>query len=117
MFTAYLSFAVVTIVATTWAAGADLAQPKWLLANMDEVGVPRSWLPLLALLKCAGATGLLVGLLGLRALGIAAAVGLVLFFIGAFGTHVRARVYHNIAVPGTYLALSIASAALAIAAD
>jgi hypothetical protein len=116
MFVAYVSTTVITILANAWATAADLTQPKWLLANMDEVGVPRPWLPPLAALKGAGAAGLLLGLLGLRPLGIAAAIGLVLFFTGALATHVRARAFHNIAFPGAYFALAAASAALAIAA-
>jgi hypothetical protein len=116
VFAAYLIITVITILANAWAAGADLARPRFILANMAEVGVPRSWLPPLAVLKGAGAAGLLLGLLGVRPLGIAAAIGLVLFFVGACTAHVRARVFHNIAVPGTYLALAVTSAALAIAA-
>lgn len=116
MATAYLIITIVTIAANAWAACADLAQPKWVLANMDEVGVPRSWLIPLGVLKGAAAAGLLLGLLGLRALGTAAAIGLVLFFIGALAAHVRARVFHNIAFPGAYFALALASAALAAAA-
>jgi hypothetical protein len=116
VFAAYLIITIVTIVANAWAAAADLAQPKWLLANMDEVGVPRSWLLPLAALKGAGAAGLLLGLLGVWALGIAAAAGLVLFFTGALAAHVRARAFHNIAFPGAYFALALGSAALAAAA-
>ena len=88
----------------------------FVLATMAEVGVPRSWLAPLGALKGAGAAGLLIGLLGVRPLGIAAALGLVLFFTGALATHVRARVFHNIAVPGAYFALAVASTALAVAA-
>jgi DoxX-like family len=116
MFAAYVIIIAVTILVNAWAAGADLAQPKWLLANMNEVGVPRSWLVPLAVLKGAGATGLLLGLLGVRPVGIAAAIGLVLFFTGALAAHVRVRPFHNIAFPAIYFALAIASAALAIAA-
>jgi hypothetical protein len=116
VFAAYITITIITIVANAWAAAADLAQPKWVLHNMDEVGVPRSWLVPLGVLKGAGVAGLLIGLLGVRPLGIAAAIGLVLFFTGALATHVRARVFYNIAFPGAYLALAIASAALAIAA-
>jgi hypothetical protein len=116
VFAAYLIITIVTVVANAWATAADLAQPKWLLASMDEVGVPRSWLPPLAVLKGAGAAGLLLGLAGVRPVGIAAAVGLVLFFTAALAAHVRARVFHNIAVPGAYFALAIVSAALAVAA-
>ena len=116
MFTAYVAIAIVTIVANVWAAAADLRPAGFVLGNMAEVGVPRSWLVPLGLLKGAGAAGVLIGLLGVRPLGIAASIGLVLFFAGALATHIRARVFHNVAFPGMYLALAVASAALAVAA-
>ncbi|MFE9181533.1 DoxX family protein [Streptomyces sp. NPDC007126] len=92
-------------------AAADLAGARFVLANSAEVGVPRSWLPRLAALKLAGAAGLLLGLLdtGLRPLGVAAACGLVLFYLGALAFHVRARVLHNLAFPGFFLATAPAS--------
>ena len=92
-------------------AAADLAGARFVLANSAEVGVPRSWLPRLAALKLAGAAGLLLGLLdtGLRPLGVAAACGLVLFYLGALAFHVRARVLHNLAFPGFFLATALAS--------
>ena len=46
----------------------------------------------------------------------ATAWGLALFFTGALAAHVRPRVFHDIAFPGAYFALAIASAALAVAA-
>jgi hypothetical protein len=52
---------------------------------------------MLGALKLAGAAGLLVGLAGLPAIGIAAATGLVLYFIGAVIAHLRAGVPYNIA--------------------
>jgi DoxX-like family len=116
VFTVYVVIAVLTILANAGVAAADLVQARFVLGNMAEVGVPRSWLVPLALLKAAGAAGLLIGLLSVRALGIAAAIGLVLFFAGALAVHVRARVFHNIAFPGIYFALAVASAALAVAA-
>jgi hypothetical protein len=116
VFTAYVVITVLTILANAGVAAADLAQARFVLGNMAEVGVPRSWLLPLALLKAAGAAGLLIGLLSVPALGIAAAIGLVLFFAGALAVHVRARVFHNIAFPGIYFALAVASAALAVAA-
>jgi hypothetical protein len=114
MFAAYVIVTVVTILANASVAVADLARARFVLANMDEVGVPRSWLPPLGFLKAAAAAGLLIGLLGVRPLGIAAAIGLVLFFAGALATHVRARVFRNIAVPGTFLTLALASTTLAL---
>ncbi|MCS0638650.1 DoxX family protein [Streptomyces sp. LP05-1] len=105
----------VTIAANAGIAAADFAKAKSVLANSAEVQLPPSWLPWLATLKAAGAAGLLLGLLGLRPLGIAAATGLVLFYTGAVITHIRARVHHNIAFPGAYLALAVASLLLALA--
>ncbi|ARQ71483.1 DoxX family protein [Streptomyces marincola] len=110
----YVVVTVATIVVTGGIAVADFARAKFVLANSAEVGVPQSMLPLLGGLKAAGAVGLLLGLLGMDILGIAAAGGLVLFFIGAVAVHVRARVFYNMAFPGTYLALAVASFALAI---
>jgi hypothetical protein len=114
MNTVYVVVTIITIVVNAGIAMADFARAKFVLANSAEVGVPPSWLPMLATLKAAGAVGLLLGLLGVRFVGIAAAIGLVLFFIGAVAAHIRARVYYSIAFPGAYLLLAIASFVLAI---
>ena len=115
MNTAFIVVTVTTAIVTAAIAVADLIPAGFVLANSAKVAVPCSWLPALAAVKLAGATGLVVGLLGLRALGIAAAIGLVLFFIGAVVTHLRARVLYNVAFPGAFLGLSAASLALMIA--
>ncbi len=115
MFTAYLIVTLITIAANAGIVAADLARAKFVLDNSAEVGLRPSLLPLLATLKTAGAVGLLLGIFDLRSLGIAAAIGLVLFFIGAVTAHLRARVYYNIAFPGGYLALAVASLVLALA--
>lgn len=101
--------AIVTIAANAGIAAADLARAKFVLANVADVGVPLSWLPALALLKAAGAAGLLLGLLGVPVIGLMAACGLVLFFVGAIVAHVRARAYAKIAFPIAFLALAVAS--------
>ncbi|MGC9439062.1 DoxX family protein [Streptomyces sp. WG5] len=116
MFTAYVIVTVVAIAANAGITVADLARARFVLANSSEVDVPPSWLPGLAALKAAGAAGLLIGLLGVRPLGVAAAVGLVLFFVGAVAAHVRTRVWHNIAFPLGYLALNAAALLLAAGA-
>jgi hypothetical protein len=115
MFIAYVVVTVITIVANAGVAFADFSRAKFVLANSAEVGLLQSWLPLLATLKAAGAVGLLLGLLGVRFIGIAAAIGLVLVFIGAIAAHIRARVFHNIAFPGGFFVLAIASLVLAAA--
>jgi hypothetical protein len=115
MHTAYVVVAVTTSIVTGAIAVADFIPAGFVLANSAEVGVPRSWLPALGVAKLAGAVGLILGLIGLRALGIAAAAGLVLFFVGAVATHLRARVLYNIAFPGAYLCLSAATLAAMVA--
>jgi hypothetical protein len=115
MHTACVLITLTTAAVTAGIAVADLIPAGFVLANSAEVGVPRSWLPPLAAAKLAGAAGLVIGLLGPRALGIAAAAGLVLFFIGAVITHLRAHVLYNIAFPGAYLCLSAATLALMVA--
>ncbi|MGW3039503.1 DoxX family protein [Kitasatospora sp. NPDC001159] len=112
---AYVIVAVAAIAANAGIAAADFAEAPFVLANSAEVDVPRSWIPRLAALKAAGAAGLLIGLVAFPPLGIAAAVGLVLFYIGAVATHVRTRVLHNLYFPAGYLALAVATLALSVA--
>jgi DoxX-like family len=113
--TTYVIITVVTVLATAAAAIADLARADFVVANAREVGVPQTRLTWLAAPKAAAAVGLLLGLGGVRVLGTAAAAGLVLFFLGAIAAHIRAHVYHDIALPTVYLALALASLALAVA--
>jgi hypothetical protein len=81
---------------------------------MTRVGVPRRALIPLAVLKIAGALGPLIGI-GVPPLGVAAAVGLVLFFIGAIWAHIRVRDYASIPFPGMFLLLAAASLVLRVA--
>jgi hypothetical protein len=108
----YVVVTVITAIVTAAVGIADFIPAGFVLANSAKVHVPRSWLPMLGSLKLAGAIGLLVGVVGLPAIGIAAATGLVLFFIGAVIAHLRAGVFYNIAFPGAYLGLSAASLVL-----
>ncbi|RFU87802.1 DoxX family protein [Streptomyces triticagri] len=114
MVAAYVVVTVATILANAAIAVADFLRAGFVLDNSAEVGLPPRLLPGLAVLKAAGAAGLLLGLVGVPVIGVAAAVGLVLFFIGAIAAHVRAGVFHNIAFPGAYLGLAVASLVLAV---
>jgi len=103
---------VLTAAANLAIAVADVLRAPFVLANSAEVGVAERWLPGLAALKAAGAIGLLAGVTGVPAIGMAAAAGLAMFFAAALLIHVRARVLHNLAFPGFYFALTTASLAL-----
>ena len=102
---------IACVAANAFEVAAKLARARFVLDNAAEVGVGRTWIPYLATLEAAGAVGLTAGLLGVPFIGLAAAVGLVLFFIGAVGAHVRARVFHNIAFPAAFLVLAVAALA------
>ncbi|HEX5944770.1 MAG TPA: DoxX family protein [Acidimicrobiales bacterium] len=108
---AYVLVTSVAVAANGAIAVADLAQAQFVLDNSAAVGVPQSWLRPLALLKAAGATGLLLGLLGVPVVGVAAGIGLVLFFVGAVVTHLRAG-NHDLAFPLAFLLLAVGSVAL-----
>lgn len=74
--------------------------------------MPEPWLPRLAALKAAGAIGLVAGR-WLTPLGIAAAVGVTLYFVGAVVAHLRAKDYEL--APAAVLTL-VAAAAVALRA-
>lgn len=112
MFAAYLVVVGATILANVVVAVADFVPLRQVVANGAAVGVPRSWLVPLGLLKLAGALGLLLGFFDVPLVDLAAAVGLVAFFASAVALHVRARVFGNIAFPGVFLVLAIASLVL-----
>ena len=116
MYVATVIVLLVTAAANIGMAVADIARARFVLANSAEVGVPEAWLPGLAALKGAGGIGLLLWFAGLPVLPILAAAGLVCFFLGAVGAHIRSGVLYNIAFPGAYLALAAASLTLLVMA-
>jgi len=113
MFTAYIVVTVATIVALTFSATADFVRYHQVLTNMAKAGVPESWLTKLDILKAAGAVGLLVGIV-VPPIGIAAAVGVILFFVGAIITHLRAR-WYSFSYPSVYLLLAVGCLVLGVA--
>lgn len=115
MFSAYIVVTLMAIAANAFAATIDFVRPKQLLINMAKVGVPESWLPTLGILKAAGALGLLLGLIGVPLIGKAAAIGLILFFVGAIITHLRARDYSSLGFPSGFLVLAVAALVLGLA--
>jgi hypothetical protein len=115
MVTTYVGVTLVTIVANAVVAGADLVRARFVLQNSASVGVPVSWLTPLGLLKAAGAAGLLLGLLGVPGVAGAAAAGLVLFFVGAVLTHLRAGDRSvALAFPAGFLLLAVATLVLGL---
>lgn len=116
MFTAYVVITVLVAAANTAAATVDFARADWVVGNMTKYGVPHSWLFPLGVLKAAGAVGLLVGI-AVPLIGIAASVGLILYFVGAIVTVMRANWYAHIPYPAAFLALAAGALALRLAAS
>jgi hypothetical protein len=80
---------------------------------MAKAGVPESWMTTLGVLKTAGALGLLVGI-DVPVIGIAAAVGLIVFFVGAIIAHLRGRDY-SLGPAMLFLLLAVAALAARLA--
>ncbi|MGN9845950.1 DoxX family protein [Nonomuraea sp. H19] len=114
MFIAYVVVAALLSLLLLASGGLLLAKEKGVTTTLTELGVPLSWAPLLAVLKMAGALGLLAGIF-YRPLGIAAAAGVVLYFAGAVITHLRAKDVKGIMIPTVLTAASATPLLLAIA--
>ncbi|OLF05138.1 hypothetical protein BLA60_37810 [Actinophytocola xinjiangensis] len=102
---------ILTLVAAgfvAFSAGATYVRAGWVTRSLTDYGVPRSWWPWLAHAKAAGAVGLLAGLV-VPFVGVAAGIGLVLYFAGAVVTVVRARWYSHLPFPVLYVMPVVAS--------
>jgi hypothetical protein len=114
MFIAYVVLAALLSLLLVASGGLLLAKEKGIMATLTELGVPLSMSPLLAALKFAGALGLLAGIY-YRPLGIAAAIGVVLYFLGAVVAHLRAQDVKGILGPAVLALVSTSPLFLGIA--
>jgi uncharacterized membrane protein YphA (DoxX/SURF4 family) len=87
-----------------------LVKPPQYVKTMTALGVPENRLWLLAAAEIAGAIGLVAGLFWWP-IGIAAATGVVLYFVGALGAHLRVR-DKNFASAAIMLLAAVAALAL-----
>ncbi|MFI0925882.1 DoxX family protein [Streptomyces sp. NPDC021012] len=110
MFIAYAVVAALLALASLGSAFMTFTKNPQVIGNMTKVGVSEGALPWLAAAKAAGALGLLAGLF-VPLLGEAAAVGLVLYFLGAVTSHLRVKDFEL--APAAVLAL-VAAAALVL---
>ncbi|MFE4759064.1 DoxX family protein [Streptomyces mirabilis] len=105
MFVAYLIAAILVALLLTFSARGMIVRDERVMASLHTVQVSDSWRLPLAAVKLAGALGLLVGAF-YRPLGIAAAVGVVIFFVGAAFAHVRVKDNKGAAFPLILVVLS-----------
>jgi DoxX-like family len=85
-------YLVMTVLVALMVAFSGLGKirrdPRQVKVIHETVGVPLKYLPLLAVCEFAGALGLVAGIWW-PALGVAAAIGLILYFVGAIVSHLR----------------------------
>jgi hypothetical protein len=117
MLAAYVIVTIAAIAANAFSGIAAILHFKPILPGMARAGVPESWLTFpIGTLKTAGAAGLLLGLTGVPVIGTAAAIGLILFFVCAIYTHVRAGDYSpQFGLANGYLLLAVAALVLDLA--
>ncbi|GBE65195.1 hypothetical protein MFM001_16570 [Mycobacterium sp. MFM001] len=116
MHTAYLVVTLIAIVANGFSGVAALAHFAPIIPGMEAAGVPLSWLTFpIGTLKTLGALGLVVGL-WVPAIGLAAAGGLIVFFVCAMYTHVLANdISAQFGLASLFLGLNAATFALTLA--
>lgn len=109
MFIATIALSVLLAAAFLGSGAAKLAGAQQSIAIRDRLGVAAGLWRAVGILEVVAAVGLAVGL-GVPAIGIAAALGLVLLLIGAIGVHARSHDLSNAAPAVGLLVLTIAAA-------
>ncbi|UUZ58501.1 DoxX family protein [Nocardioides sp. B-3] len=106
--------AVLLAVVLTSSGIAKLKKSDQIVESLTKAGVPLSLYPFLAAVEIAGAIGLVWGIWW-TPIGVAAAIGVVLYFVGAIVFHLRAKDTAIVppAVPGTVAAAAGVTLALA----
>jgi len=87
--------------------------PRIVRVIHEVIGVPLRYFPLLAACEFAGALGLVLGIWW-SPLGLAAGIGLVLYFVGAVASHVRAGDVKGIGPALFMLALALGALVMRI---
>jgi isoprenylcysteine carboxyl methyltransferase (ICMT) family protein YpbQ len=107
MFIAYCVLAVVYSVTLIFSGIFKLQHhPQAVQIIHELIGVPLGLFPVLAACEFAGAAGLLAGIRW-AGLGIAAAVGLVIYFVGAMISHMLAADFAGLGSPGYMLVIAL----------
>ena len=105
---------LILVALLVFTAARKLSHRAGVVATYHRVGVPERRLNALAVLLLAAAAGLVVGFWW-PPLALAAAIGLVAYFLLAVAAHIRARDVRQLPTPLLYLALAIAVVALHVA--
>lgn len=110
----YIVTAILVSALLVFTARNKLVRQKDVVDVLVRVGVPERMFPVLATLQLLGAAGLLIGIF-FRPLGVAAAAGVVLFFLGAVISHLRVKDTKGAPMPAVFAVLSLAPLVLGLA--
>jgi len=113
VFAAYVTVTVLAAVFAGSAAVTYLIGHEYPKAQLDMKRLRRSWAPRLGVVLAVGAVGLLVGF-AVPLLGVLAAAGLVLYFVGALTAHLRVG-SRQLAGPVAFFVTMVAALALGVA--
>ena len=114
MHTAYLVITLLFALMVSYSGvGKIRRDPLQARVVHETVGLPLKYFPMLAACEFAGAVGLVLGIWW-PLIGIAAGIGLVLYFVGAIVSHLRVGDVKGIGSAAFMLALAAAALALRV---
>ena len=109
METAYLAMTILLAAMLLFSGlGKIRRDPRQMRVVHEIIGVPLKYFPLLAACEFAGALGLVLGIMW-PPLGVAAGVGLVLYFVGAIVSHLRVGDVKGVGPAAFMLAVAVAA--------
>ncbi|CAD5991332.1 DoxX family protein [Agreia sp. COWG] len=111
MFIASLVVSALLALAVGGSGAMKLTKNDGVMAGMDAVRVPRDRVWVLGALEVAAALGLIIGIVWWP-LGVAAAIGVILYFVGAIVAHIRVGDTKGLGAPAVLLVLGVAALVL-----
>jgi hypothetical protein len=115
MFAATVIVSLLLAALLALAAIRKLSHQERIVQSYVRVGVPEDKLDYLAIILLAGAAGLLLGLRW-APIGVAAAIGLICYFIAAVVFHIRANDAKHLPTPLMYAVIAAVALIVRLAA-
>ncbi|MBF9130793.1 DoxX family protein [Plantactinospora sp. S1510] len=115
MFIGYIIVAAWLAAVLLLSGRGKLTRNERVTTGLQRANVPLNWFPPLAALEIAGAVGLVAGI-WLAPLGVAAAIGVILYFVGAVVAHLRAGDAKGVSAPLPLLLAAVAALVLRLLA-
>ena len=111
MFLASIIVSALLAIAVGGSGYNKLIKNETVMKGMDVVRVPRDRVWMLGVLEIAAALGLVAGIFWWP-IGVAAAIGVIVYFIGAVIAHLRVSDTKGLAAPAVLLVVGIAALVL-----